>query len=86
MSKFLNSKAALTTIFRSKHGYQKKVKTYTINKRFTIWVSQDIPAVDFNDAVEKGRKMGIEDFIDLPLATTHNDSEELPGFGVHENF
>jgi hypothetical protein len=63
-----------------------KAKPFTISKRFEIWVDTTITAPDFEAAVAEGKQMKIDDFIKFKPGTNHNSSDELTGFGVHENY
>ncbi len=60
-----------------------KVKSYTVNKRFTVWVSTKVVAEDLHDAVHKAEALKASDFMTFEELI---DDTVLPGTSVAEDW
>lgn len=60
-------------------------KTYSVSKRFDMWVEAEIKAESMTEALVIRDNMGIRDFVEIPSGGL-NDYNELPGGGVHESW
>ncbi len=64
-----------------------KKKTFNVERRIEVWVSSDITADSFDDAVAKAKELKVEDFVQTSYeGDGFIDYNWLPGFGVRENF
>lgn len=68
---------------------RQKLKTFNVQKRFTVWGEVKIKAATFEEAVQKGREIEYTDMADAiqnePDAAWIDFTEE-PGFGVTEDW
>jgi hypothetical protein len=63
-----------------------KLKTFCVQKRYEVWVQTEVKAETFDLAVQEGKNLKVGDFIEVHPGVEFNDSNELPGFGVQENW
>ena len=63
-----------------------KLKTFRVQKRFEVWVEQEVKAETFDLAVQEGKNLKVGDFIEAHPGVEFNDSTEIAGFGVQENW
>jgi len=79
----------------------KGLKTFRVQKRFEVWLETNVRAPDlefevwlettvrapdFDSATKVGRAMTMQDFLTVPEQTEVNDTAELPGFQVGEEW
>jgi hypothetical protein len=64
----------------------KGLKTFKVQKRFTLWVETSIKTADMEAAFQQGKKMTIGDFITIPEQTEVMDVTELSGFQIGEEW
>jgi len=60
-----------------------KPSTFTVNKRFTVWVSTKIAAANFHEALDKATEMKPPDFMEIEELI---DWEPLAGTSVAEDW
>ena len=64
----------------------KGLKTFKVQKRFTLCVETSIKTADMEAAFQQGKKMTIGDFITIPEQTEVMDVTELSGFQIGEEW
>lgn len=62
-----------------------KLKNYSAQKRFVIWVETKIAAANLSEAVSKVEELKPSDFAEFP-PNSLNDWEPLPGTSVGEDW
>jgi hypothetical protein len=60
-----------------------KPTIFSVNKRFTVWVSTRISAANFHEAVDKADALKPMDFMEIEELL---DWDPLPGTSVSEDF
>lgn len=60
-----------------------KSTTFTVNKRFTVWVSTTVDAANFHEAVDKAGGLKPGDFMEIEELL---DYDTLPGTSVAEEW
>jgi len=61
-------------------------KTFSIGKRYSVWVTRDVQAVDLDAAVAQLKEAKFQDFLEVAEGAGLNDYETMQGDSIYEDW
>jgi hypothetical protein len=63
-----------------------KSKLYSVTRRYSVYVTREVRAGSFDEAVAAARDLGFDELVTAADGASVIDFEALDGFGVQEDF
>jgi len=63
-----------------------KLKTFSVSKRYVVWVDTYVKAESFEQAAVIRDSLKVSDFLTTTDGSSVNDYDPLPGGGIYESW